>query len=855
MNINSKFLKSARVRKILTLLCFIVPFFSLFAGYNDVHYQIFPTNVVTGEAAVLYLTSAAGFPELDKMPLVAGLKWSDEPPKHSTSRRVINARRLSSFSTVYQFTINKEGSVTIPAIKVKIGHLVKSVGPIRIKASKRKVVDSTGRQIDIDKLIYATAILKTNKSSVYVGEEIPLEIRMFSVNGLPVSLSSWPLIDIESIVMKDYSSINPQSSYFEPLQRTSVTQNGQIYNVNIFKAALRPIAPGSLVGKVVLPCIIKVPQERSTSSRRQNDPLSEFFSNSFFGARYKEVQYKVNVDIGPKKVLSLPVPPQDSYYTGLVGEWDLQYSLSSHNFKAGEPVTLKVMLKGKGTLDTLSAPEINIEGFRIYPPEIKKTPHVGVISKAEIDYAIIPKSAGDTKIDIAFSTFSPLRGKYIIKKFSKEFQIAKSDDSSSGMVADSAVYSASNSRRFNQENKKKMRTGILYLKPVKAGAVHIPLSTNNLFWILTMFILGPLTLLISEIFSYKKQKLSQDPLLKRKNSAKRKRSSVLKSIQAASNEDELHAIIQNDVTPLINDLCGYPPGTSTDELADKVADPNLSECLRSGSSSSYMPGNHKEFDTKSLKRYLLAAIKKVSIILITLSSFSLYATDSEFGKDDPRTAYDNGDSKKAEQIYKSQLDAKNPDPAWIYNIGNCAVQEGNFPKALVYYERARRLAPGDSDILENLNFVRRKLLLPEIGDSKTPIDSLENFRDCFRPDTWMLIIAVAWSLCWLSLACRRMLSNRKWASALIISSLLLILSILAYVSQQHYTYNQADAIVVKRGVPVYMLPSEQSGNAGFKLRAGEEVSIEEERHDWLRVREGHSEGWVKSDTVKRVWPY
>jgi len=839
----------------MIVLCFVLPLSTIFAGYNDVYYQISPTNVVSGETAALYLTSAAGFPEVDRMPSVPGLKWSDEPPNHSTSTRIINARRTTAFSTVYKFTISKEGTVTIPEMKVKIGHLVKTVKSIKIRASKRKIVDNTGQQIDIDKLLYASALLMTNKSSVYVGEEIPIEIRLYAVSGLPVTLSSWPQIDMESIVMKDYSSVNPQSSYFQPPQRRSVRQDGQVYNVNIFKAALRPIAPGTLKGKVVLPCIIKIPKERSASQRRRSDPLTDFFANSFFESRYQEIKYNVQVDISPKKVLPLPTVPSDSYYTGLVGEWDLQYSLSSKQLKAGEPVTLKVTLKGKGTLDTLSVPEINIEGFRIYPPEINKMPDIGIISKAEIKYAIIPKSAGDTKMNIAFSTFSPLKGRYIIKNFSREFHIAKSDDSSAGMVADSATYTPMNAQNNAQDRNKMIRNGILYVKPAKSGAVHIPLRNNKLFWIVIMFLLGPAILIVSEILSYRKQKLTQDPLLKRKNSAKRKRGSVIKCIQAASDEDELHAIIQNDVTPLINDLYGYAPGTSADELADKVTDPNLSACLKAGSSSSYMPGNSKEFNTETLKKHLLKALKKVSIIFIVFCSLSLYAVGNDLDENDPRSAYDRGDAKTAEQIYKSQLDSKNPDPAWVYNIGNCAVQEGNLPKALVYYERARRLDPGDSDILENLNFVRRKLLLPEIGTSNNPIDSLENFRDCFRPDTWILIIAITWSLCWISFSFRRILSNRKWISALVISAVLFILSILAYASQKHYTYNQADAIVVKRGVPVYMLPSDKSGNAGFKLRAGEEVKIEEERHNWLRVREEHSEGWVKSDSVKRIWPY
>ena len=830
----------------IAITCFMLSISWLYAGFDDVYVEISPKAVVVGENAEFYLLSAAGFPETDKLPSIPGLTWNAAAPNHSTSTRIIKARRISTFSTIYQFTVSQEGTIKIPAMKVKIGHVVKKVKSLQFKAYKRKVIDRTGKEIDLDTLLYSSALLMTNKNSIYVGEEVPLEIRMYSLNTLPLTCS-WPQIDMENVVMKDYSSINPQSSYFQPPKRKTVRQKNQIFNEDIFKAALRPISPGTLSGKVVIPCLIKIPRDNATSNR-------DFFSGGFMQSKYQNIEYKLHADIGPKKVIPLPELPQTSYYTGLVGEWDLQYSLSTKQLKAGEPVTLKIHLKGKGTLDTLSVPEIKIGGFRIYPPEITKDPYTGRISKAEIKYAIIPKNAGESKIDISFSTFSPLRGKYILKKFSKEFQVTKSDDLPSGIVAGGRDENSMDEGVMHI-SKTKEQNGILYLKPVKSGSVRIPLRNNKLLWIVLMFMAGPIVLVVSEILSYKKEKLHRDPLLKRKKNAKKKKSTVINRIQSAADEDELHAIIQNDLTPLVNDLYGYPPGTTTDELAEKVENPKLSSCLKAGSSSSYMPGNSREYNAETLKKHLLKALRKISIIIFLSCCTFIYADNNVLEKDDPRAAYDRRDTKTAKAIYKSQLDPKNPDPAWIYNLGNCAVQKGNLPQALVYYERARRLDPGDSDILENLNFVRRKLLQPEAGKSNTPVDSLENFRDSFRPDSWVLIIAITWSMCWLSLAFRRILSPRKCGSAFVLSLVFFILSILAYLSQQEFTYNSSDAIVVKRGVPVYMLPSEKSGNAGFKLRAGEEVTIEEERHNWLRVRQDHSEGWVQSDSVKRLWPY
>lgn len=55
-------------------------------------------------------------------------------------------------------------------------------------------------------------------------------------------------------------------------------------------------------------------------------------------------------------------------------------------------------------------------------------------------------------------------------------------------------------------------------------------------------------------------------------------------------------------------------------------------------------------------------------------------------------------------------------------MGNCLYKLGDLPRALICYERASRLAPRDSDILENLNLVRRKLGLPEKYLIASPAD-------------------------------------------------------------------------------------------------------------------------------------
>ena len=826
------------VIKKLTLITGIVLFFSARFAFaqegDDVYPKVVPNPVIVGKDSELRLISIAGHAEILDFPTITGIKWAKTPPMTSLSSNMVTREKV--FKTIYSFTVSKEGEYVIPGIKVKIGHLTKKTNPFKFKAYKQKMVDSQGNEYAIDDLLYISALLMTQRDYVYVGEEIPLQIRLYSVNGLQLSwLADRMEIDVENIVMKDYSNINPKLPYFSSSDKKQVKVKDQVFNAFILKSALRSISTGTLEGPITVPARMRLPTRHILSDPYQN--------------------IKLSADIGPKKVKPLPPIKNNAQFLGLVGEWDVKFQLSSQTLKAGEPVTLKVMLKGQGTLDTLTPPEIKLEGFRIFPPEVKKEPRTSPrFEEGEIRYAIIPKITGESKVNVSFSTFSPMKEKYVVKSFSGNFEIEQSDDPSAGLVHDSEPDDGSLSTGAPGTGNRKSLNGILYLKTEKMGKVRIPLQDNKFGWIIILFLIGPAFLIASELISYQRQKLSKDPLLRRKNSAKRKKRSVMNKLKSADGKDELYEIIQNDLTPLINDLYGFPPGTSTDELAEKVADPKLSACLKSGSSSSYMPGNTAEFNAESLKTNLIKAMKKLPIILLLFFGASLLTAEDITVKNDSRTLYDNQDFKGAAKLYLQELDEKKPDPAILYNIGNCEFKKGNLPKALVYYERAKRLAPSDSDILENLNLVRRKLTLPEIGKSQDPIDSIENFRDSFRPDGWLLAIALTWSLCWFSLVARRFVSTRKWVSGLVISALLLTISILAYTSQTSTTYNPENAIVVQRGTEVFMLPSGKSEKAGFKLRAGEDVTIEEERHNWLRVRDDHSEGWIKSNTVERLWP-
>ena len=69
-------------------------------------------------------------------------------------------------------------------------------------------------------------------------------------------------------------------------------------------------------------------------------------------------------------------------------------------------------------------------------------------------------------------------------------------------------------------------------------------------------------------------------------------------------------------------------------------------------------------------------------------------------------AYGRGDYKQAIDGFEA-LTGEGLSASLLYNLGNSYARHGQVGKAILNYERALRLAPGDSDIHGNLDLVRK----------------------------------------------------------------------------------------------------------------------------------------------------
>jgi hypothetical protein len=186
--------------------------------------------------------------------------------------------------------------------------------------------------------------------------------------------------------------------------------------------------------------------------------------------------------------------------------------------------------------------------------------------------------------------------------------------------------------------------------------------------------------------------------------------------------------------------------------------------------------------------------------------------------------------------------------AGLYNLANSYARAGKPGMAILNYERASLLTPGDPDIQANLRFVRASAHLP----AETP-DTLDRIAKIASP-FWMswlgvlglLIVGASLILAQLS---SRHRSARGAATLLGVTMIgLTFCSALALASRLH------EGVVIAAATPVRVSPVPM-GDPLFSLPEGEKVKItaEHEGFDLIETRAGRA-GWISNSNLAPLVP-
>lgn len=186
--------------------------------------------------------------------------------------------------------------------------------------------------------------------------------------------------------------------------------------------------------------------------------------------------------------------------------------------------------------------------------------------------------------------------------------------------------------------------------------------------------------------------------------------------------------------------------------------------------------------------------------------------------------------------------------AGLYNLGNSYARMGKPGMAILNYERASLLSPGDPDVAANLRFVRASAHLP----AETP-DNFDRIAGIASP-FWLSWIGVLG----LTLVGASLIAAQLWSRHRLLRGAAALLG----VAMVGLTLSNAlmlwprlhQGIVIAAATPVRVSPVPM-GDPLFSLPEGEKVKITAEHDGFalIQTRVGRT-GWISDSNIAPIVP-
>ncbi|HEY4208637.1 MAG TPA: BatD family protein [Puia sp.] len=256
--------------------------------------------------------------------------------------------------------------------------------------------------------------VQVDKTTCYVGEPIVATYKLYSRLASESKVTRRPSLNGFSV----YDMVDPNTD-----AATVEQLNGKAYTVHIIrKTQLIPLQPGTIdLDPVEVENTVHfVKGTKQQEARHSSNPMKDFFDQLDDEQNLgPEIDENVTLDTKPVTITIKPLPEENkpAGFSGAVGSFTVQASLANRNITAQDEATLHIVIRGKGNLPVITAPQVawpsGVESFDPTAKEdINKTisPMGGTKS---FDYLFTPRDPGHYVIPaINFPYFDPASQTY-----------------------------------------------------------------------------------------------------------------------------------------------------------------------------------------------------------------------------------------------------------------------------------------------------------------------------------------------------------------------------------------------------------------------------------------------------------
>jgi len=240
-------------------------------------------------------------------------------------------------------------------------------------------------------------LMEAEKPSAYLYEIIRVTIKI-QVNGFSMKDVQYPKFAHEGFF---------KSEFDDPLKKEEII-NGVRYETIEFKTFLFGTQAGSFnLGPAQLECTL---QAEKTMGQTPLLPPSGNVREDYFGARETFANTLKSEEIF-LQILPLPEKGKPRDFNDAVGKFRFRLEAQPREVRVGEPITLRMVIEGKGNFTPITAPQFNTHiGFKTYEAQaIQKG------SSKIFEQVIIPQTETLKEIPrIHFSHFDPEKNIYRI---------------------------------------------------------------------------------------------------------------------------------------------------------------------------------------------------------------------------------------------------------------------------------------------------------------------------------------------------------------------------------------------------------------------------------------------------------
>src|ERR1035437_10045435 len=355
-------------------------------------------TVTVGESATLSLTFEGGQPKSPPAPpTLPNLQITGGGS--SQTMRIENGQVSASIVQNFALTPTQPGEFIIPALKAEIAGQILTTQPLKLTAVKAPstAANGAGEQLAFFKLFVP-------KKEVYVGETLAVEFQVYVREGVANAeniLQSFEQYGGCPVTAEGVSIFKTAHA-----QRRRARIGNANYVVTTLVTSLSPVKTGPLtLGSMDVNLTLQLP----LPGQRARDPYDPF---GMF-QRMQVEERRVALSAEPETFTVLPLPKENvpANFNGAVGSYSLSVSAGPTNVAAGDPVTVKIQISGRGAFDSLALPEQNAwHDFKTYPPTTKvdTTDALGLQGAKTFEQVVVPQNPDIKALPpVSFSFFDP----------------------------------------------------------------------------------------------------------------------------------------------------------------------------------------------------------------------------------------------------------------------------------------------------------------------------------------------------------------------------------------------------------------------------------------------------------------